>query len=373
MTFDLNVFSATYAQARATFLAEAAAAGLALTSYPHPLPGAQGEALALDVARAGHPRARRLLIVSSAVHGVEGFCGSGIQVHSLRQRGWCGKAWPHANDADAVAVLYLHAVNPWGFSHLRRVTHENVDLNRNFADFAAPPVNLGYRELHALLVPPQWPPSPQEVQALAQYVATQGMAALQAAVSSGQYEFADGLFYGGTAPTWSHRTLRQVLREHAAHAQQVAWLDLHTGLGPPGHGERIFSPVVADPGAYARANAWWGGQGRTTLTRHDDGSSASAKLSGTLAGCIDEELAQAQRTKITLEFGTVPPMQVLQAMRGEQWLFNHPETPSVVAAPLRQAMRDAFFVDSDDWKTQVLTQALEAMQQGMEGLRQPPH
>ena len=27
-----------------------------------------------------------------------------------------------------VAVLYVHALNPYGFSHIRRATHENADL-----------------------------------------------------------------------------------------------------------------------------------------------------------------------------------------------------------------------------------------------------
>jgi hypothetical protein len=58
-----------------------------------------------------------------------------------------------------VAVLYVHALNPYGFSHIRRATHENVDLNRNFHDFSKPlPVNEAYRELHPLLLPDQWPP-----------------------------------------------------------------------------------------------------------------------------------------------------------------------------------------------------------------------
>ncbi|MCX7232683.1 MAG: DUF2817 domain-containing protein, partial [Burkholderiales bacterium] len=73
-------FSSSYAQARAKFLAAAASAGLAVQSYPHPLPGRDGEALATDLVLDGAANADRLLIVTSACHGVEGFCGSGVQV-----------------------------------------------------------------------------------------------------------------------------------------------------------------------------------------------------------------------------------------------------------------------------------------------------
>lgn len=71
--------------------------------------------------------------MSSACHGVEGYCGSGVQVKVLHDAEWRAKA-----RAAGVATLYIHALNPYGFSHVRRFTHENVDLNRNFQTSASP-------------------------------------------------------------------------------------------------------------------------------------------------------------------------------------------------------------------------------------------
>ncbi len=361
---DLSAFSNTYREARDKFLAAAAALKLPVQSYVHPLKGHEGEELALDVTLAGKADAKQLLIVSSAVHGVEGFCGSGVQVHALRDAAW---AADHNSD---IAVLYLHAINPYGFSHIRRATHENVDLNRNFQDFSKPlPVNLGYRELHPLLLPKTWPPTWINKAQTALKIATKGMPAVQAAVSGGQYEFADGLFYGGNAPTWSHLMLRQVLRDYARRASHIAWIDFHTGLGPSGHGERIYSPTADDAATYARASQWWSNEGRTPLTRHDNGSSISAPVVGTIVQCAQDELSHAQTTKITIEFGTVPPLRVLQAMRAEQWLQLHPDTPANQAAQIKRDMHDAFYTDTDEWKTQVLSQSLQAMTQAIKGLR----
>ena len=59
-------FSDSYASARIKFLEGAAAAGMAITSHDHPLPGRDGETLAMDVALDGSPDAERLLVVSSA-------------------------------------------------------------------------------------------------------------------------------------------------------------------------------------------------------------------------------------------------------------------------------------------------------------------
>ncbi|MGH8820300.1 MAG: M14 family metallopeptidase, partial [Rhodoferax sp.] len=233
----VEAFSPSYAKARVKFLEAVALAALPNESHNHPLPGRDGEVLAMDVALDGPADADKLLIVSSACHGVEGYCGSGVQVFALHDAEWRAKA-----KAQGVAVLYIHALNPYGFSHVRRVTHENVDLNRNFHDFSQPlPVNTAYRELATLLLPAQWPPSPENDAAVGQFIATRGMPAFQAAVSGGQHEFPDGLFFGGTAPTWSNQTLRRVLQAHGKQARRIAWIDLHTGLGPSGVGERIFA------------------------------------------------------------------------------------------------------------------------------------
>ena len=57
-------------------------------------------------------------------------------------------------DAGRVAVLLVHAVNPYGFSHLRRANEDHIDLNRNFLDFSRPlSKNAGYGELHGELLP----------------------------------------------------------------------------------------------------------------------------------------------------------------------------------------------------------------------------
>ncbi len=353
-------FSPSYAKARAQFLEAAASAGLSVQSHPHPLPGRDGELLAMDVVLQGAPDAPALLLVSSACHGVEGFCGSGVQTALLRDVGW-----REAVQASGVAVLYVHALNPYGFSWWRRTTHENVDLNRNFHDFSRPlPANPAYDRIASLIVPDTWPPSAEVNAAIARLMAEQGQRALQVAISSGQYAHADGLFYGGRAPSWSQVTLRQVLREHASRCRRLGWIDLHTGLGPSGVGERIFA-CRDDAAALQRARRWWG----EAVTSIYDGSSTSALLSGMMWMSAYEECPQAQYTGIALEYGTVPIMEMIQALRADQWLQNHPHADAAQRAAIKQQVRDTFYVDTPAWKRQVLEQAFDAARQGLNGLR----
>lgn len=363
MIAPTDAFSPSYARARVQFLEAAASAGMAISSHNHPLPGRDGETLAMDVALDGDPAAERLLIVSSACHGVEGHCGSGVQVFAAQDAEWR----EHARAA-GVAVLYIHALNPHGFSWVRRVTHENVDLNRNFHDFSQPlPANEAYAELHELLLPEQWPPGPDNAAAIGAHIQTHGLTRFQAAVSQGQHAFADGLFYGGIEATWSNRTLRQVLRRHGQRARHLAWIDLHTGLGEPGLGERIFASRD-DAVALARARRWWGGGGQTPVTSMHDGSSTSSPLTGLMWNVADEECPQAQYTGIAMEYGTVPIKEVIDALRGDHWLHLHPDAPEALRAAIKARLLAAFYVDTDEWKAKVVVQARQALFQAVAGL-----
>ena len=345
-------FAATYAEARAKFLAAAAAAGAKVSHHTHSTErGAGNEELSIDLALLGDADAPGLLLLISGTHGAEGFCGSGCQVALLSDaafRAELGRA--------GVCLLVLHALNPYGFSHLRRVNEDNADLNRNFVDFAAPlPANPAYAEIHSLLLPEQWPAPADSEQRLGAWLAQHGIAAYQAAVSGGQYCFADGMFYGGAKPAWSNRVLRAVLREHAARRVQLGWIDFHTGLGPRGHGEKIYAgaDVAAD---VSRTKAWWGDD----VTSYFDGTSTSSPLTGINGYAAYDECPGAEFAGVALEYGTVAIEQVLQALRADHWLHNHPAAPDSQRKEIKHAIRDVFYIDSDDWKEIVVTQARNA-------------
>ena len=350
-------FAQSYGEARAKFFAAASAQGLALERHIHPAArGADGEELSLDCARLGPAQAERLVLLTSAAHGVEGFCGSGVQVALLHDAGFLARA-----RASGAAVLFVHALNPHGFSHWGRTNEDNIDLNRNFVDHSRPPpANAAYAEVHPLLAGAQWPPDQDGEAGIARYIAERGQFAFQAAVTGGQYEFPHGLFFGGRAPSWSNRTLRKVLAAHRAWARRLCWIDFHTGLGPYAHGE-LIQAGRDDDAELARATAMWGGLVKSIYK----GTSASARLEGLLAFAAYEELPQAELTGCALEFGTLPVMQVLQALRAENWLRRHPGAPQAQREALRRQVRDAFYCDAADWKAMVVEQgravALQAL------------
>jgi hypothetical protein len=136
----------TYAEGRAAFLRAVAAAGPSATlcTYPHPLHGPGGEELATDVALVGDPAARGVLLVCTATHGVEGFCGTACLLQWLER----ARALPLG-----VRAVLVHAINPHGYAWVRRVNEGNIDLNRNFVDHARPPANAVYAQAHPFVRP----------------------------------------------------------------------------------------------------------------------------------------------------------------------------------------------------------------------------
>ena len=352
-------FSRNYEEARQRFLDSAGAAAAALDAKANPLTGPKGEALSADFAWLGPRDAERVLVTISATHGVEGFCGSGAQV------GWL-ESGLYREQPPGTAHLVIHAINPHGFAWLRRVTEDNVDLNRNFVDHgAAYPENPGYEALAGTLCPDEWDEGviagTQKV--LDAYAEAHGRTALQTAISGGQYRHPDGIFFGGHRPTWSRLVMEEVFETRLAHAQRVAVVDFHTGLGPYGHGERI---CVHAPGSAGlrRAAEWYRGD----ITSPALGTSSSVELHGCNEVGMERALAGRELTAVALEYGTIPTPEVRLALRADNWLHHHGELGSAKSAAIKDQIRAAFYPDKDDWKDLVWDRAVETLRLALKGL-----
>jgi hypothetical protein len=356
-------FSATYADARAKFLTAARRAGADSAAYVHALRGPAGEELATDIAWLGPENARSVLVISSATHGVEGFCGSAGQSAWLEDGG-AGRR------PEQVAVLLIHAVNPYGFAWLRRVNEDNIDLNRNWIDFTRPaPENAGYGQLRDTLCPRDW-----NVETLARtegelqgYASQHGERGLQAAITSGQWNDPQGIFYGGQSPTWSRRTMTSILTKRLHRARHVAILDIHTGLGPYGWCERIL-PATPGDSSIARAAAWFG-----VGNAHPGGeASASAAVRGDNLTGAAGLLPNAEVTAMALEFGVAPLWTMLNAVRADCWLHAHGGPNSELAEVIKTQLKAAFCANDPVWEGMVLGQSLSICQQALSALASLP-
>jgi hypothetical protein len=344
-----------YTEARGRFRDAAQAADVRVEHHDHPLTGPAGEPLATDVAVVGDPDAPTRLLVISGTHGVEGFAGSLCQTEWLTE----GASLP-----DDLAVVLVHAINPYGFAWIRRVNEDNVDLNRNCIDFdASVPENPGYDALADALVPATWDEATQSATAtqLLEFAGEHGFDALQDAVSRGQYRHPTGVFYGGARAVWSQRTLETIARATLTGAQRTAIIDLHTGLGPFGVGELIASHP--DPTGRDRLDAWYG-----DYTVPAEGTSVSADVSGDVLDALDVWIESPEITGIAIEWGTVDIVEVSNALRADAWLHAHADPRGPEAGPIKAGLRAAFAPDDPEWAGMVWARFMEVTTAATEGL-----
>jgi hypothetical protein len=353
-----SFFAADYDEARKKLLTACARAELTVRSYRHPAAGPKGEPLYTDTVWIGPHDATSVLVTVSATHGVEGFCGSGCQVGFLESGRW--RTIPRG-----VAVLLVHAINPHGFAWLRRVTEGNVDLNRNFVDHGKPhPENPRYAELYPALCPDQWDAESiaRASEEIARFAERHGMAAMQEVTSRGQYTHPQGIFFGGTKPTWSNGTMRDILQRHARGRPRVALVDFHTGLGPYGVAELItFHPRGSKD--YKRATTWYG-----SVKDPAAGESVSANLEGVIENAFLQELPGSEVTTVTAEYGTHDLFEVLSALRADNWLHAHGDPSSRQAKESQAQIRRAFYPDEDRWKDMVYERSVDVFDRALAGL-----
>jgi len=354
MPFD---FPQDYRASRAAFVQACRDRDARLEVHTHPRIGSDGAPVATDVAAFGAPDAERVLIVVSGTHGVEALCGAGIQQALIARRP--GFAQAH------VRVVLVHALNPHGFLDLHRTDEDNVDVNRNFLDHArATPDDSAYAEVHPFLVPDAWegPARIAADAALAQYTATRGTGALQAAVSGGQYSFADGLFYGGRAPAWSNDTWRGILRAHAARARHLAVIDLHSGLGARGACE-LISGAAQGSEEHRLAQQYFGEE----IVFPGATSTAPAAV-GYMGTSIADTLPDVQGALVVAEFGTLPFAEVFAALRIDNWFRCRSSLHPEKARAIRVQMECAFVGRDCGWQTDVVERAFDVFDRAMTGL-----
>ncbi|MEM8493713.1 MAG: M14 family metallopeptidase [Pseudomonadota bacterium] len=344
-------FSSSYEEAREKFLKVARDKTELITSFEHELKGAQGEDLAIDTAWLGPKDASRVFVISSGTHGVEGFMGSAAQVGAL-------SLGHYDSLPDATAVLFIHAINPWGFSWLRRVNEDGLDLNRNFIDFTLPTPR---RELFDELVDGTLLPKSlgffgtlQADLSLLRAKLKYGEEKLKLAIAGGQYDHPLAPMYGGAKPSWSNQTLRGIVRENLTRAATVVVIDYHTGIGDYATGEIIG---MGRPGSAVHTqekNCF----GDRYLSLFDE-DTVAYDATGVIPGAYFEELPDTNVLWGFHEFGTLSKIAVFKALRADHWLHAYGDPHSKRGVAISRKLRDAFYCDNDHWRAEVLRLSFE--------------
>lgn len=335
----------TYDECRARFRQAAADAGLDVDPHPISAPGPFGQKLSIDVVSVGARSPRRALLVLSGVHGVEGFIGSALQCDLL------SRLPAHGLPVD-VAIVLVHAVNPWGMAHGRRQNESNVDLNRNWARNDGPPdQNDAYDEIHGIACPdtPSIPSADDLLAQVGPVLADHSVEWVRDAITRGQYRHPDGLHFGGERTEESNRVLEQTVPAFVGSAERVFVVDLHTGHGPRGEITVLSDRPPASPDDDVLRSLF-----PLVTATADNPDAASRPKSGPIARGLAEALRPAEALVATLEVGTVDDMEQLTATYQEQWVHRHGTDDDPLHRAARLAYRRCFTPDDPTWEADAM-------------------
>ncbi len=350
-----SYFSADYGMARSRFRAAVKALGYAQTAYGIPVgtdptvPRMDWSDLTIDVAIGGAVTPRHTVVISSGLHGVEGFLGSAIQL------ALCQSHLTHHPLPDDLRLVLIHALNPYGFAARRRWNEANIDLNRNFLlpgelFQGSPPA---YPRLDAFLNPPtppsQWEPYGLKAIAL---ILRHGMTTLRHTLPVGQYDFPKGLFWGGDQPSQTQRILSQHLPDWVGSAPRVTHLDLHSGLGQWGTYRLFANQTVARD--YALFSERFG-HDRIELPGT---AQVAYAIRGGLGEWCQAQCPQSNYGFFIAEFGTYTTIRAIQVLRAENQAHWWGKAGQSYEWTKRQLV-EMFAPRSLQWRSRCVAQGVE--------------
>lgn len=322
----------------------------------HPKSGEPFGQLETGVLRYGDDNAQTVIFLTSGIHGAEQAAGSWCQFDLMDQGVLDGLP-------KGIAVVIIHAINPWGAAMGRRYTEENVDLCRNFMDFGQElpdPLN-NYMALQPLF--DAAPANARDADAeLARFAKEHGVPAFYAAVMSGQYRDPDGIGFGGKGPTWARQTLENIMLEHASTAQRVYALDYHTGVGPYAYGSIIGMQTGARLNRACEVFGDW------VLSPRENPPTGFIDVTGHSTDGYEALFASADVMAGVLEVGTLPQGVFIQRLLAEHRLTrahgaqsDHPDL-----ARARRDLVDFFVPDDPHWRAYLRHRGAQAFAQILE-------
>ena len=351
----LQCFNESYDASRQMFILTCKQQGVLVTSLLNPVcQGLNNEPLFIDIATIGDPNSRRVLIVSSGTHGIEGYVGSALQIASLNDDFY--RALPD----DCVCYL-VHAVNPFGFSYYRRANEHNIDLNRNFVDFSRPlPDSSEFCELQDFIQKhTQAGKTADEFDSKVLFRNKFGEVRYQRAMTSGQYTEASGIYFGGFEPAWSNLRWRAFLDDAITNATVVIHIDIHTGLGEFGKESLIYTRSTTLP-AFNKACECFG---RNELVL--PGDTLTPDVNGTIPSSFSVHEDSKTVIGVALEFGTLPLQEMLSTLVLENTTWHAGITQGKGRENSVGKMLDCFCPRDDNWRLGVWQQYQTRLKQAL--------
>lgn len=300
---------------------------------------------------------KRLLILSSAVHGIEGYVGSAVQQMFMEEL-------LEKINLSEMGVLLIHGMNPYGFKYNRRVTENNVDLNRNCSNDIQlyKSINAGYSDLYTMLNP-KGEVSLKSVKNMffqinaIQKIIQYSMGTLRQAILQGQYQYPEGLYFGGNELEPSIRAISPVLKQIAENYEVVFNIDLHTGYGARGT-LHLFPNPIKDKKLKNDLETIFSGN-------HIDWGDGDDfyTVTGDFTSYIGRIIPKQYYIPMVFEFGTLDSQTTMGSIKSlhnmivENQGFHHNYKTKKDETKINKDVLEMYYPSSENWKSKAIDDA----------------
>jgi hypothetical protein len=296
-----------------------------------------------------------LFVLSSGVHGLEGGVGNAVQQMFMSE-------FLNEELLKNTGILMIHVVNPYGFKYIRRVTENNVDLNRNSSadNQLYKTINDGYTRVYDL-VNPKGKVNVGSVENRFFFVKAineirkASLPVLRQAVLQGQYEYPEGLYFGGDEREPQIDSLKVKFETFTLPYDRILIVDLHTGYGE--RGKLHFFPNPLE------------GEKRERLENLFDGYSIDwgdsddfYTVTGDFGGFIDSMNDEKDVYPVLFEYGTLNSQTTMGSLKsihtmilenqGKQYGFKT-ERDSL---RVKNNFREMYYPSSENWRNHIMEQ-----------------
>ena len=297
----------------------------------------------------------KLLVISSGIHGVEGFVGSAVQQMFMKEV-------LSTDLLSEMGVLLIHGMNPYGFKYNRRVTENNVDLNRgsDIDPGLFKNKNPGYSALYDMLNP-EGEASTASLRNQFFYLIAIGkmmqesMSVLRQAVMQGQYEYPEGVYFGGTDFEPQIDSLTRILPGIFSPYETILEIDLHTGYGARGV-LHLFPNPVDDPDQVKKTEFVFAGHS----IDWGDSDDFYTLLGGFADSFLSKIKPDATYLYMPFEWGTLDSQKTFGSLHSIQNIIienqghNYGYKNSKQQERIVNNLLESYYPKSDAWRSEVL-------------------
>jgi hypothetical protein len=299
-----------------------------------------------------------LLILSSGVHGLEGYVGHAALELFIQK-------FLTSELLENTGVLLIHSVNPFGFKYTRRVTENNVDINRNCAstDDLYNTVNQGYPKVYGLINPQKKANATSLenrfffIKAINE-IRKASLPVLRQAVLQGQYQYPEGLYFGGQKTEPQIDSLKPIIAAITAPYRKIMAIDFHTGYGERGVLHFFPNPLENEK--------------RQKLEKLYEGypidwgdSDDFYTVTGDFVGFIGEITKDKEYYPMLFEYGTLNSQTTMGSMKSihvmiiENQGFQHGFASQKDSLKAKQDLMEMYFPESERWRNYIMEKTHE--------------